>query len=97
MKRKNVLIIAGSAVIFIFLVWYLSAPAEIEGGSIKVEAKIGEFIIDVTTTGELEARSSEKIMGPNSIGLRNARIWQLRIEDIIPDGTVVAGNPARKL
>jgi hypothetical protein len=89
MKRKNALIIAGSAVIFIFLVWYLSAPAEMESGSIKVEARIGEFIIDVTTTGELEARSSEKIMGPNSIGLRNARIWQLRIEDIIPDGTVV--------
>ena len=89
MKRKNALILAGSAVIFIFLVWYLSAPAEMESGTIKVEAKIGEFIIDVTTTGELEARSSEKIMGPNSIGLRNARIWQLRIEDIIPDGTVV--------
>ena len=47
MKRKNALIIAGAAVIFIFLVWYLSAPAEMESGTIKVEAKIGEFIIDV--------------------------------------------------
>lgn len=89
MKRKNTFIIIGSALILIVLIWYFSSPAELEGSSIKVEAKTGEFIIDVTTTGELEARSSEMIMGPNSMGLRNARIWNLRIEDIIPDGTVV--------
>jgi multidrug efflux pump subunit AcrA (membrane-fusion protein) len=49
--------------------------------------EFGAFEITVTTTGELEARSSEKIYGP--IGLRDFRIWQIKIEDIIPDGTVV--------
>jgi len=43
----------------------------------------------VTTTGELEARSSENIKGPNPNALRNARIHRYMIEDIVPDGTVV--------
>lgn len=89
MKRKNILVLIGSAVILILLIWYFSKPDESLSSTIEVEASVGEFVIDVTTTGELDARSSEKIMGPNSMGLRNARIWQLRIEDIVPDGTVV--------
>jgi len=47
------------------------------------------FVIDVTTTGELEARSSENIKGPNPNALRNARIHRYTIDDIVPDGTVV--------
>ena len=88
MKRKNTLIILG-LLLLVFLVWYFTKPSKSTGQSIKVSVKQGEFIIDVTTTGELEARNSEKIMGPNPSGLRNARIWQYRIESIIPDGTVV--------
>lgn len=89
MKRKNIFILLGGLILIIILVWLFSSPDESSGSTIKVEAKSGQFIIDVTTTGELEARSSEKIMGPNTMALRNARIWQLRIEDIVPDGTVV--------
>lgn len=55
--------------------------------TIKVQVKYGEFKIAVTTTGELEAKSSEKIYGPSK--LRNVRIWNVKIEDIVPDGTVV--------
>ncbi len=88
MKRKNIFILLG-LLLLVFLVWYFTRPSKSVGESIKVPVKQGEFVIDVTTTGELEARSSEKIMGPNPAGLRNARIWQYRIEDIIPDGTVV--------
>lgn len=89
MKRKNLFILLGAVLVFVAVLWIFAKPADTVGGTIKVEAAKGEFIIDVTTTGELEARSSEKIMGPNPIGLRNARLWQLRIEDIVPDGTVV--------
>jgi multidrug efflux pump subunit AcrA (membrane-fusion protein) len=89
MKRKNLLIILGSVLVFIIIIWIFANPAETGGGTITIEAQKGDFVIDVTTTGELEARSSEKIKGPNSIGLRNARIWEVTIEDIVPDGTVV--------
>ncbi len=89
MKRKNVFILLGLLILVIAVVWYFSSSSGTESNSILVKAKTGKFIVDVTTTGELEARSSEDIRGPNPIGLRNARIWQLRIEDIVPDGTVV--------
>jgi len=89
MKRKNILILLGSIILLIILSWYFTKPSEETGQTIKTEVAQGEFVIDVTTTGELEARSSEKITGPNPMKLRNARIWQYRIEDIIPDGTVV--------
>ncbi|NOX85746.1 MAG: HlyD family efflux transporter periplasmic adaptor subunit [Chlorobi bacterium] len=89
MKRKNVFILLGLLALVVAVVWYFSSSSGTESDSILVKAKTGKFVIDVTTTGELEARSSEEIRGPNPIGLRNARIWQLRIEDIVPDGTVV--------
>jgi hypothetical protein len=89
MKQKNLLIIIISAVIFILVIWYFSVPENSDGQTIKTEVQRGTFVIDVTTTGELDARSSEKIQGPGPMKLRNARIWQYRIEDIVPDGTVV--------
>ena len=89
MKRKNIITIIISIFVFIILIWYFSLPDESINQTISVKVKSGQFVIDVTTTGELEARSSEKIMGPNPMSLRNARIFQYRIEDIIPDGTVV--------
>ncbi|HHJ09587.1 MAG TPA: RND transporter [Bacteroidetes bacterium] len=89
MKQKNILTIIVSIALIILLVWYFSTPEELSSNTIITEVKSGTFVIDITTTGELEARSSEKIMGPNPIALRNARIFQYRIEDIIPDGTVV--------
>lgn len=89
MKRKNILILLGSILVLILLTWYFTKPSVEQGQTIKTEVILGQFIIDVTTTGELDARSSKKILGPNPMKLRNARIWQYRIEDIIPDGTVV--------
>jgi len=89
MKRKNILTIVISLVLFVALIWYFSSSADSELETIMVKVQQGEFVIDVTTTGELEARSSEKIQGPNPMKLRNARIWQYRIEDIVPNGTVV--------
>jgi len=61
-------------------------------GSSKEEAIIakvafGDFSIDVTTSGELEAKNSENIMGP--AGMREVRIWQVQITDIVPEGTLV--------
>lgn len=89
MKRKNIFIIIISIIVFIAIVWYFSLPDESVNQTISAEVSTGQFVIDVTTTGELEARSSEDILGPNPMRLRNARIFQYRIEEIIPDGTVV--------
>ena len=89
MKRKNIFAILISFIVLIVFVWYFSSSANDETETIKTKVQYGKFVIDVTTTGELEARSSENILGPNPMELRNARIWQYRIEDIVPNGTVV--------
>lgn len=54
---------------------------------IITKVTFGDFSIDVTTSGELEAKNSENIMGP--AGLREVRIWQVQISDIVPEGTLV--------
>ncbi len=55
--------------------------------NITAKVEFGNFSIDVTTSGELEAKNSENILGP--VGLREVRIWQVQISDIIPEGTIV--------
>jgi len=89
MKQKKKYFYFAGALVFIALIWYFSRPPVSGTQVIKVPVKSGKFVISVTTTGELEARSNEKIHGPNPSSLRNARIWQYRIEKIVPDGTVV--------
>ncbi len=89
MKRKNAIILSVSFIVLIALIWYFSGSSVETTDTITVEVQKGVFVIDVTTTGELEARSSENIKGPNPNALRNARIHRYMIEDIVPDGTVV--------
>lgn len=50
-------------------------------------AKQGKFEVHVTSTGELQAKKSEKIRGPE--GMRAAGIWQTQIADLVAEGTVV--------
>lgn len=89
MKRNHIIILVVSAALFVSLIWYFSTTNDSGVSVVTAKVETGKFIIDVTTTGELDARSSQKIMGPNQGRLRDARIWQLLIDDIVPDGTVV--------
>jgi len=73
--------------VILLVLWYFLGRTDKTESTIIVPAKFGEFRVLVTTSGELEAKSSEDIKGPS--GLRDFRIWQVKINDIIPDGTVV--------
>ncbi|MFU8844339.1 MAG: efflux RND transporter periplasmic adaptor subunit [Bacteroidales bacterium] len=89
--RKQAYIAIGLVVVAIILLWYFVGGDTQKSDTIKVQVRSGEFKISVTTSGELEAKSSEMIYGPDN--LRNVRIWQVKIEDMVPDGTVVdSGN-----
>jgi RND family efflux transporter MFP subunit len=86
MTRKNyIYLIAGVIVLAIIAYFFFSKNNK--GEQVTAKVKHGNFPIEVTTTGELIAKSSEKIYGPQ--GLRQIQIWQVKIQDIIPDGTVV--------
>jgi multidrug efflux pump subunit AcrA (membrane-fusion protein) len=87
MKKSRVYIGIFGIIFLAVIIWIIMGPRKEKETTLKVPVKFGSFEITVTTTGELEAKSSEKIYGP--VGLRDFRIWQLKIEDIIPDGTVV--------
>jgi len=86
--NKKLLIFLVSAVVLIIAVWYFMQKDTSKVQHIKVPVRYGQFIIDVSTTGELEAKSSENIYGPEN--LRSLQIWSdIRINQLIPEGTIV--------
>jgi multidrug efflux pump subunit AcrA (membrane-fusion protein) len=57
---------------------------------ISVPVKEGKFEITVMVTGELQAKNSEKITGPRELrNNRYLRFRDIKIQDLIPEGTVV--------
>ncbi|MCD4745262.1 MAG: efflux RND transporter periplasmic adaptor subunit [Bacteroidales bacterium] len=86
--KKQIYIGLTIAILIIIFLWYFSESDTSTIQTITVPVKKGEFIINVTTTGELEAKSSKDILGPT--GLRSIRIWSdIKINKLIPEGTVV--------
>jgi multidrug efflux pump subunit AcrA (membrane-fusion protein) len=67
--------------------WYYFSKGDKQGPTITSNVKFGDFSINVTTSGELEAKNSENILGPS--GLREVRIWQVQISDLIAEGSIV--------
>lgn len=86
MKSKP-LIYAAVAVLLITIVYFATSGGKSDVTGIVVNVKEGQFVVDITTTGELEAKNSVEILGPQ--GTRNYRIWNMTIQDIIDEGTLV--------
>ncbi len=87
MKKYRIYIALAVIILVLYLIYALFGSAKSTVDTIEVPVKSGTFEIHVSTSGELEAKSSEKILGPS--GLRNFRVWNIKIDDIIADGTVV--------
>lgn len=86
--KKQIYIVIGVIIVVIIALWYFMGSEPKSDETITVRVKSGEFKIAVTTTGELEAKSSENIYGPQ--GLNQIRVWgDMKIQDLIPEGTVV--------
>jgi len=73
-------------VFLITLIWFFTRATNQED-NLTHTVKRGAFEIAVFCSGELEARNSVSIDGPT--GLREFGIWQVKIADLIPEGTVV--------
>ena len=85
MKKK---VIAGAILLAVIIaIIYFANRSKKDTGEIIVSVKKGDFIVNVATTGELVALKSTPIKGPE--GLREFRIFDIKITDIIPDGSVV--------
>lgn len=85
--NKKVLAIAGALVVIILAFFAYRSTRQGPSSEIMGEVKKGQFKVEIETTGELEAKNFVKIEGPQQ--LRNFQIWQVTIQDIIPEGSVV--------
>jgi hypothetical protein len=86
--KKKIYIIAGIAVLAaIGGIYFFSGSSE--SVDQKVKTQKGLFEIVVTTTGELQALNMEKIEAPEELRGRNVRISDIKIMDLVAEGTVV--------
>jgi hypothetical protein len=86
MKRKLTLI-ATVVIILLAAVYVMSRSRSSTAHEIVISVQRGPFRVEIETTGELEAKNSVKILGPSS--LREFRVWQVAIQSIIDEGTLV--------
>ena len=86
MNQKKFIYLAAGLLVIAVVIYFLTSRGD-KNKQLTAKVKKGTFPIEVTTTGELIAKSSEMIYGPT--GLRQVQIWQVKVQDIIPDGTVV--------
>jgi len=87
MKKKMIYSIAGLVVAGIFIWWFAFKASADSASGILVSPKRGTFTITVTTTGELVAKNSKDIRGPE--GGRQAGIYTMKISNIVAEGTQV--------
>lgn len=84
-EKKYIYTAAGFAVLVIF--WLAFGSESSEAPILLASPEKGTFKVDITTTGELQAKNSTSIRGPE--GIREFRIYQVPIQRLVPEGTVV--------
>ncbi|MBF8247774.1 MAG: secretion protein HlyD family protein [Bacteroidetes bacterium] len=88
MKTKRLFVIVGVSLALLIPAWLLFPSSQPElDSSVIVSAKRGRFVVSVITTGELQAKKSIEIKGPEMA--RAANIWQMKITNLVAEGTVV--------
>lgn len=85
MQKKYLIPVILIAVVF--TMWFFVKGDSSESVELLTSPKRGEFVVDVNTTGELRAKNSTEIKGPQ--GGRDVRLFNLKIQRIIPEGTLV--------
>lgn len=86
MRKKRLIFIISIACIAIIIIWQFAFQKTISD-DVLIKPTLSSFKISVTNTGELKAKHSIKIKGPNNA--RSVGIYRMRISKLIPEGTVV--------
>lgn len=90
MKRTTIIITAIVAVVAIVVLIAISkSKSRKDLANLYAEVQRGQFDIIVTTTGELQAENSTDIRGPEMAQSRNIRAMEIKITDMVPEGTEV--------
>ncbi|MDR1055764.1 MAG: efflux RND transporter periplasmic adaptor subunit [Prevotellaceae bacterium] len=89
MKRKRIYLYAGIAAAVIIAIIIFNSIRSKKNVDQKVKVQQGLFEIVVGTTGDLQAISMELIEAPAEMRGRNIRIQDVKILDLVAEGTVV--------
>lgn len=88
MNKKRVYIILAVAVpLLIILFFILNGKSGEEEITCKV--KKGSIEVKVHTSGQLESEKSENILLPTVLSTQNVRVYEIKITDLIEEGSVV--------
>jgi HlyD family secretion protein len=89
MKKSLIItvIVVVVAVITLIVISKVSSKKDIV--NLYAQAEKGQFDIVVTTTGELQAENSTDIRGPEFTESRNIRSMDIKIQDLIAEGTEI--------
>jgi len=87
---KKKIIIAIAALVILIVIFFVFGTSEKDKAAPQfVKVSNGLFEVLVTVTGELKAQNSEDIEAPTELRGRSFRISDVKIQDLIPEGTVV--------
>ncbi len=89
MKRKTLIAVTVPVLLITALILYSALSGKEKEIVLETEVQFGQFDIAVMVTGELQAIRETAINAPSSLRSRNLRIHRVKIQDLIPEGTVV--------
>ncbi len=87
MKKKRGLIFGFLIFVIISSFLYFWSDSSNSNTNLSVKVNRGNFVSEVTTSGEAQSNSLKKINGPEN--LRKFKIRDIKIQDLIPEGTVI--------
>jgi len=88
---KRTLIFTGIGIVLAFIILFVFNKATSISNEADFYTKVenGEFEIALTIVGELIAEKSIDITGPDFTQRRNVRSTNIKIQDLVPEGTIV--------
>lgn len=89
MKRRTLIGIIVTVVIIVILIIYSAMSGSEKEVVLETQVERGQFEIAVMVTGELQAIRELEIRAPSELRSRNLRIRSVKIQDMIPEGTVI--------
>ncbi len=88
LNRKNYFLLL--FIVLIILFYWLFSPDHTDGNKYLYTNVIkGDFVSQVYVTGQLQTENSEIIELPGEIGSRNIDLYEIKVTDIVEEGTAV--------
>lgn len=87
MKKKPIYIGIGVVLAVLAIFYFFSRGGVEQGFEIMGKVSQGDFRVEITTSGELQALNSVEILGPTEA--RRYRVGNITIESMVDEGTIV--------